>query len=56
MDAIVSSLACPKCSSTMEIVSYSPVFKILKERSWHVCTNCDFERSVDDYVKGILTV
>ena len=49
-------ISCPKCSSKMIATWYKLVLKILKERSWQICTKCNFERSADDFKNSLLTV
>lgn len=46
-------LSCPSCGGKMYSVRYAAPLKILKERSWHVCKECDFERSAEDFKKAI---
>ena len=47
---------CKKCGGKMYCVSYDVIFKILKNRSWHVCKNCSWSQSVDDFKKEMLTI
>jgi len=49
-------ISCPKCGGEMIIISYDPMWKVLKERSWQICRKCSFERSADDFKKELLTV
>ena len=47
-------LSCPKCSGRMVVIRYDAILKLLKERSWQVCKNCMYERSVNDFKKELI--
>lgn len=49
-------IACPKCCGKIVVIRYEVTLKVLRERSWQICKNCGFERSVDDFKKTLLTV
>ena len=49
-------LSCPKCGARLKAVSYDVLLNILKKRSWHICTECDFEREAEDFKKELLTI
>lgn len=39
---------CPKCGlHTLFLTWYHVTLSILKNRQWHVCTSCGYERSVE---------
>ncbi len=46
-------LPCPSCGGKMYSVSYEPTLSFLKNRSWQVCKECNFERNSDDFKKSI---
>ncbi|MFQ5475651.1 MAG: hypothetical protein ACE5DT_01305 [Nitrosopumilus sp.] len=46
-------LSCPSCDGRMYSVSYEATIPVLKQRSWQVCKECDFERSSDDFKKSL---
>lgn len=46
-------LPCPKCGGKMYSTGYHSSLRILKSRTWHVCTNCDFERDTEDFKKTL---
>lgn len=48
--------ACPKCSGRMEAISWDSVINILAPRSWHSCTECDFEELASNFTKELFTV
>jgi len=56
MKQISIPLSCPSCYGKMYSVRYDAPLKILKERSWQICKNCGFERTVDDFKKELFTV
>lgn len=56
MSYIQIPLPCPKCDGKMVATRYDATIKILKERSWHVCKDCNFQQSVDDFKNSLLTV
>ena len=49
-------LQCPTCSGQMYITRYEAPLNVLRERSWQICKNCDFEQQTDDFKKKLLTV
>ena len=49
-------LSCPKCYGKMVAIRYVPVLKVLKDRGWHVCKECDFQRSTDEFKETLFTV
>ncbi len=49
-------ISCPKCNGKMIAVHYEVVLKFLRERSWQVCKECNFQRTADDFKKSLLTV
>jgi C4-type Zn-finger protein len=49
-------ISCPKCNGKMIATRYELVFNFLKERSWQVCKECNFQRTADDFKKSLLTV
>ena len=46
-------IPCPSCGGKMYSVNYEPFLAVLKNRSWQVCKECDFERESDDFKKSI---
>ncbi|MGQ0605652.1 MAG: hypothetical protein ACT4OD_01685 [Candidatus Nitrosotenuis sp.] len=46
-------LSCPACGGKMYSVGYDTPLKILKARTWHVCKECKFSRSVEDFKKSL---
>lgn len=54
-EVIPIPLSCPRCEDKMVVIRYDASLKILKERSWQVCRNCGFERSIEDFKKKLLT-
>jgi len=49
-------LSCPSCDEKMYSVRYDAPLRILKDRSWQICKNCGFERTIDDFKKELFTV
>jgi len=49
-------VSCPKCFGKLVAVRYDPSLKILKERGWHICTQCDFQMSTDEFKEALFTV
>ena len=49
-------IPCPDCGGKMLATRYIISLRILKERGWQVCTECSFERSVDDFKKELFTI
>jgi len=49
-------LSCPKCYGKMVAVRYDTVLKVLKDRGWHVCKECDFQQSTDEFKETLFTV
>ncbi len=48
-------IKCPNCTKNLTLVQYNAALKFLKDRSWHTCI-CGFERSVDEFKKGLLII
>ena len=46
-------LSCPVCSGKMYSISYEPFLAVLKNRSWQVCKECNFERNTEEFKKSI---
>jgi len=46
-------LPCPKCNGKMYSVNYEVTLSILKNRSWQICKECNFERSTEEFKKSI---
>ncbi len=46
-------LPCPKCNGKMYSVSYDATLSILKNRSWQICKECNFERNTEEFKKSI---
>ena len=46
-------LPCPKCDGKMDSVNYEVTLSILKNRSWQICKECNFERSTEEFKKSI---
>jgi hypothetical protein len=46
-------LSCPACGGKMYSVGYDAPLKILKPRTWQVCKDCKFSRSVEDFKKSL---
>ena len=44
---------CPKCDGKMYSVSYDATLSILKNRSWQICKECNFERNTEEFKKSI---
>jgi len=49
-------LPCPECGGRMYSVGYQATIKILKNRTWHVCKECDFERDTEDFKRALFCV
>ena len=49
-------LSCPKCGAKLQAVRYDVLLNILKKRSWHVCTVCNYEREVDDFKRELCCI
>jgi len=49
-------LSCPQCCGQMVAVRYDTVLNVLKERGWHICTQCDFQISTDEFKEALFTV
>ncbi len=56
IEGMVIPISCPKCNGKMVAVHYEVVLKILKERSWQICKECNFQRSADNFKSELLTV
>ena len=56
IDGMVIPISCPKCNGKMIAMRYESAFNFLKERSWQVCKECNFERTADDFKKSLLMV
>ncbi len=56
MKQISIPLSCPSCDGKMYLVRYDAPLGILKDRSWQICKTCGFERTTDDFKRGLLTV
>ena len=46
-------LPCPKCAGKMYSVSYDVTLSILKNRSWQICKECNFERNTEEFKKSM---
>lgn len=49
-------IPCPNCGGKLKAVRYDVLLDILKKRSWHVCTVCDFEREAEDFKRELCCV
>ncbi len=49
-------IPCPKCGGKMNIIRYDAALNFLKQRSWYVCRECDYQRNIDDFKKALLTI
>jgi len=49
-------LPCPKCYGKMVAVRYDAVLKVLKDRGWHICKECDFQRNTDEFKEALFTI
>lgn len=49
-------LSCPNCYGRLVAVKYVVVWKVLKERCWHICRKCGFEQDVEDFKSGLFCV
>lgn len=49
-------IPCPKCGGKMNVIRYDAALNFLKQRSWHVCRECDYQRNIDDFKKALLTI
>ena len=56
MNQISIPLSCPTCDGRMYAIRFDSPLKILKERGWQICKTCGFERSIEDFKKGLLTI
>lgn len=56
MTQIGIPLSCPSCEGKMYSVRYDAPLAILRDRSWQICKICGFERSTDEFKKGLLTI
>ena len=56
IDGIGIPLNCPKCYGKMIATKYEPVIKVLKERSWQLCTECGFQRTSEQFKEQLFTV
>ena len=49
-------LSCASCMGKMNALNYDAPLKILKERCWLVCTECDYEIQAEDFKRNLLTI
>ena len=49
-------LSCPNCTNTLSLEGYDAQLKVLKPRYWHVCNQCGFDRSLDDFKRELFSV
>gem|GEM_PF-5507367 len=49
-------LSCPNCTSTLTLGRYVIQSEIPKSLDFHICSHCNFVRSVSDFKKGLFTV
>jgi len=56
MNTLDIPLPCPSCGGKMYSIRYETPLNVLRERSWQICKNCDFEQQTDDFKKKLLTV
>lgn len=49
-------LPCPQCGGRMFSVGYQATLKILKNRTWHVCKECDFEQDAEVFKRALFCV
>lgn len=49
-------LSCPKCNGKMYCITYDTILKILKNRMWHICKECNYSRDVDEFKRNLITV
>jgi len=49
-------LSCPNCTSILSLEGFVISSKVPKPLYLHTCRHCGFERSVDDFKRGLFTV
>ncbi|MEM2160228.1 MAG: hypothetical protein QXN55_04665 [Candidatus Nitrosotenuis sp.] len=49
-------LSCPKCYGKLVAVRYSVSLRVLKDRCWHICRSCGFERDVEEFKQKLFSV
>ncbi|HXG13939.1 MAG TPA: hypothetical protein VNK25_02285 [Candidatus Nitrosotenuis sp.] len=49
-------LLCPKCYGKLVAVKYVVSLRVLKERCWHICKSCGFERDVEDFKRNLFSI
>jgi len=55
-EAFSIPLTCPKCEGKMIAVKYGDPSNIYDEHSLQFCKQCDYQITVEDFKKVILTV
>ena len=46
------NIKCPECgSNTLYLAIWEQIWKILKPRSWHFCSQCGYEKEVGQLKK-----
>ncbi len=56
IQGILIPLSCPRCTCKIIATRYELTLKILKVRSWQICTECNFQQSANDFKNSLLTV
>ena len=52
-----SFVACPSCEGNkLFLTKYDAPLKILKERSWLICKECDYQIQTEEYKKSLFCV
>jgi len=50
-------VTCPSCEGNeLYVTKYDAPLKILKERSWLICKDCDYQIQVEEYKKSLFCV
>jgi hypothetical protein len=49
-------IPCPLCGGHLMALGYDAPLRILSERGWHFCQECNFQRSIDDFKRELLSV
>ncbi len=50
-------VACPSCEgNSLFLTKYDAPLRILKERSWLICKDCDYQIQTDEYKKSLFCV
>lgn len=49
-------IPCPYCGGKMYSTGYDTQIKILKQRTWHICKECNFTQDTDIFKRRLLSV